>query len=52
MELVNIKNIFIRDGYGELIGFGVDSFVKRINYNDTHEVWKFHGIEMETIKEY
>ena len=51
-ELIDIKNIFIHDNYGELIGFRVDSFNKRINFNDTHEVWKFHGIEMKIIKQY
>jgi len=49
-ELVNIKSVYIKNKYGELIGFTINSFIKRIEYNQTHEVWKFHGIEMETIK--
>lgn len=48
-EITNIKSIFVRNEYGEWIGFGIDKFVKRINYNNTHEVWKFEGIEMESV---
>ncbi len=49
-EITNINSIFVRDEYGEMIGFRIDNFVKRINYNNTHEVWKFEGIEMESVK--
>jgi len=48
-EIINVEQVFIRDEYGELIGFGVNKYIKRINYNDTHEVLKFDGIEMETV---
>ncbi len=48
-ELIDIKEVFIRDKYGKLIAFGVTKFIKRIIYNDTHEVWKFHGIEMKQM---
>jgi len=48
-EIVNIKQVFIRDDYGELIGFGVNKYIKRINYNDTHDVLKFDGIEMQSV---
>lgn len=48
-ELSDIKEIFIRDEYGELIGFGVMKFLRRIIHNDTHEVWKFQGIEMRHV---
>lgn len=47
-EITNIKSIFVKDEYGELIGFGVNKFIKRIIHNNTHEVWKFEGIAMET----
>jgi hypothetical protein len=47
-ELTDIKEIFIRDEYGELIGFGVTKYLKRITHN-THEVWKFQGIEMKKM---
>ena len=48
-ELTDIKEIFVKNNYGELMGFGVSKFVKRIKHNDTHEVWKFQGIEMEVV---
>jgi len=48
-EIVNIKQVFIRDDYGELIGFGVNKYIKRINHNDTHDVLKFDGIEMQSV---
>lgn len=48
-EIIDFKQVFIRDDYGELIGFGVNEHVKRIIYNDTHEVLKFDGIELETV---
>ena len=49
-ELIDIKNVYIINDYGELIGFGIINFIKRIKHNNTHEVWKFKGIEMETVK--
>lgn len=51
-EIINIKTIFVKDEYGELIGFGVNRFMKKIIHNDTHEVWKFEGIEMEVMSAY
>ena len=48
-EIININSIFVSDEYGEMIGYRIDEYVKRIKYNDTHEVWKFKGIEMETV---
>lgn len=48
-EIIDIKEAFIRDEYGQLIGFGIIKFMKRINYNDTHEVLKFEGIEMKQM---
>ena len=48
-EIIDIQQAFIRDEYGELIGFGVNKYIKRINYNDTHEVLKFDGIEMQIM---
>ncbi len=48
-ELIDIKEIFVKNEYGELMGFGVTKYLKRIMYNDTHEVWKFQGIEMEIV---
>jgi len=48
-EIIDIQGAFVRDEYGELIGFGVNDFTKRIIYNDTHEVFKFDGIEMQSV---
>ncbi len=48
-EITDIKDVFIKNEYGELMGFGIIKFLKRIKYNDTHEVWKFQGIEMENV---
>jgi len=48
-DIINIKSIFVRNEYGELMGFSIHNFLKKIRHNDTHEVWKFDGIEMETV---
>lgn len=48
-EIIDFKTVFIRDEYGELISFGIDKYKKRIIYNDTHEVFKFNGIEMQIV---
>lgn len=48
-ELIDINEVFLRDEYGQLRGFGVAKYIKRIIHNDTHEVWKFQGIEMEMV---
>ena len=48
-ELTDINEVYIRNKYGKSIGFGITAYIKRINYNDTHEVWKFQGIEMKLV---
>ena len=48
-EIIDIQGVFVRDEYGELIAFGINKYMKRIKYNDTHEVLKFDGIEMQTM---
>ena len=48
-QIIDLKQVFIRDEYGKLIGFGINKYKKRIIYNNTHEVLKFSGIEIETI---
>jgi len=48
-EIINIKEVHIYDEYGQLMSFGINDFQKRINYNDTHEVFKFQGIEMQIM---
>lgn len=49
-ELINITQVSVDSDYGELIGYAVTSFKKRILHNDAYEVWKFNGIKMEIIK--
>lgn len=48
-ELLDIKEVFIRDEYGQLKAFGIIKFMKRIKHNNTHEVLKFEGIEMKDM---
>lgn len=48
-ELCDITNVFIENTYGEMIGYGVSDFKKRIVHKN-HEVWKFKAIEMKIIK--
>lgn len=47
-EIIDIQQVFLNDEYGQLMGFTVNKYKKRINYNDTHEVLKFEAIQMET----
>lgn len=48
-DILNIEGIYIDNDYGDSIWFGIKDLVKRINYNNTHEVWKFNGIEMQKM---
>ena len=48
-EIINIKEVHINDEYGQLMSFGINKYLKRIIYNDTHEVLKFEGIEMQRL---
>lgn len=48
-ELIDVKEVYVKDQYGTVIGFGVTKFLKRIIHNNTHEVWKFQGIEMKQM---
>jgi hypothetical protein len=48
-EIIDIQQVYIRDEYGQLMGFTINKYSKRINYNDTHEVLKFDGIQMEMV---
>ena len=49
-ELINIKEVFLRNDYGELTGYGIIKFIKRIQLNDTHDVFKFEAIEMQNMR--
>lgn len=48
-EIIDIKEIHMRDEYGMLKSFAVLNYIKRIIHNDTHEVLKFQAIEMEQM---
>jgi hypothetical protein len=48
-EIIDIQQVYLNDEYGQLMGFTINKYFKRINYNDTHEVLKFEGIEMEMV---
>lgn len=48
-ELININNIFYKEKYGEIIGYSIDNFKKRVIYKD-YEVFKFIGKIMENKK--
>lgn len=48
IDLTTINQVYVYNDYGEMIGFTINNFNKRI-LTENHEVWKFDGIEMETI---
>ena len=48
-EIIDIQQVYLNDEYGQLMGFAINKYNKRINYNDTHEVLKFEGIQMEMM---
>ncbi len=52
-ELININNIFYKEKYGEVRGYSIDRFKKRVIYKD-YEVFKFIGkiMENKNIKSY
>jgi hypothetical protein len=47
-EIVDIEQVYVKNIYGDLLGFTVNEFVKRIDHEE-FDVFVFHGIEMETI---
>jgi hypothetical protein len=46
-ELIDIKEVFLRDNYGELTGYGIIKYIKRITHNDAYDIIKFEAIEMQ-----
>jgi hypothetical protein len=48
-EIIDIKEVYVKDEYGQLHGFGVTKYFKRIIHNNTHDVLIFEGIEMENM---
>ena len=51
-ELIDINQVYINDEYGERIGYTIQGYEKRIKHNDTHEVIKFHAVEIEDLGDY
>jgi hypothetical protein len=49
-ELIDIKEVYLHGDYGELIGYGVIKYIKRITHNETHDVLKFEAIEMQNVR--
>lgn len=49
-DILNTKEIYIRDEYNELTGYSVTKFVKRFKHNNMYEVFRFDGFEMEKIE--
>lgn len=47
-QIINFEQVYIKNDYGELIGFTIKNFDKLISVED-FDVLKFHAIEMETI---
>lgn len=47
-DLLNFNQIFFKDPYGEINGFTVTEFKKKIEFGE-FEVFKFNGIRMQTI---
>ena len=48
-DITNISGIFAKNEFGDTMWFGITKFTKRIIHNDTHEVWKFEGVEIKQI---
>ena len=51
-EIININQVYVDGEYGERKGFTIQNYEKRIIHNDSHEVFKFHAIEIEELGEY
>lgn len=49
-EIININEVYVSDNYGNRKSFGLMKFKKRIVHNNTYEVLKFQGIEMENLQ--
>jgi hypothetical protein len=52
LEIINFNIIFAKDDYGNEISFKINNFIKRVIYNETHEVWKFRANEIIQLGQY
>lgn len=48
-ELIDFQQVYINNDYGELIGYNIIEFTKRITHNETHDVFKFHAIQLQVV---
>lgn len=46
-EIIDIKEVYFKDSYGNLFGFKINGFRKRISINDIYDVIKLDATEME-----
>jgi ribosome-binding protein aMBF1 (putative translation factor) len=49
-DILNVDEFYVRDDYGELIGYSIKKFIKRFKHNDIYDVFRFDGIEMKKIE--
>jgi hypothetical protein len=49
-EMILLNDFWYRDKYGELYGFKISEYVRRIDFNQEYEIIKFKGIEIENVK--
>lgn len=49
-DILNIKEFYIKNDYGELTGYAVKKFIERFEHA-SYEVFRFEGIEMKKIEE-
>lgn len=47
-EIIDIDEVYVKNIYGDLLGFKVNEYIKRIDHEE-FDVFVFHGIEMKTI---
>ncbi len=49
-EIINIDEVWLENDYGEIDGYKVDEYKKRMYYNDNYEVIKFLTTKMKYYK--
>lgn len=48
-QLIDIDEVYINNKYGELVGFGIVGYRKRIKHNNAYDVIKLDAIELQSI---
>ena len=49
-EIIDIKEVYLKNEYGKLLGFNILNYIKRVNHNNMFDVIKFQAIEMDLIE--